>query len=46
MTVHESHRICDSIEDEIESAIEGTEVVIHVEPEHKAKVNARGAVKL
>lgn len=46
MTVHESHQICDSIEDKIESAIEGTEVVIHVEPEHKAKVNARGAVKL
>ncbi len=46
MTVHEAHRICDSIEDAIESAIEGSEVVIHVEPEHKAKVNARGAVKL
>jgi cation diffusion facilitator family transporter len=46
MTVHESHQICDSIEHEIENSIEGTEVVIHVEPEHKAKVNARGAVKL
>jgi cation diffusion facilitator family transporter len=46
MTVHESHQICDCIEQEIESAIEGTEVVIHVEPENKAKVNARGAVKL
>lgn len=46
MTVHEAHEICDSIENELESTIEGSEVVIHVEPEHKAKVNARGAVKL
>jgi cation diffusion facilitator family transporter len=46
MTVHEAHEICDCIEKEIEGAIEGSEVVIHVEPEHKAKVNARGAVRL
>jgi cation diffusion facilitator family transporter len=46
MTVHESHQICDCIENELETAIEGAQVVIHVEPENKAKVNARGAVKL
>ncbi len=46
MTVHEAHEICDCIENDIEAAIEGSEVVIHVEPEHKAKVNARGAVRL
>ena len=37
MTVEASHTICDRIEDALERAIEGAEVLIHVEPEHKAK---------
>ena len=40
MTVEASHTICDRIEDALEQAIEGAEVLIHVEPEHKAKSNA------
>jgi len=46
MTVDEAHVICDRLEDSIESAIEGSEVVIHVEPEYKAKPEASGAVPL
>ena len=37
MTVEASHTICDRIEDALEAAIEGAQVLIHVEPEHKAK---------
>ncbi len=38
MTVEASHTICDRIEDALERAIDGAEVLIHVEPEHKAKL--------
>lgn len=44
MTVAEAHVICDRLEAAIESAIQGAEVVIHVEPEEKAKT--AGAVEL
>ena len=37
MTVDASHTICDRIEDALERAIAGAEVLIHVEPGHKAK---------
>lgn len=46
MTVQEAHAICDRLEDAIEAAIEGSEVVIHVEPGHKVKPEATGAVNL
>lgn len=42
MTVSEAHDICDRLEDAIRAAVGGAHVVIHVEPEHKAK--SRGAV--
>lgn len=40
MSVSEAHEICDRIEDALEAALEGTDVSIHIEPEHKAKVQA------
>jgi cation diffusion facilitator family transporter len=40
MTVQEAHDICDRLEDAIRAAIGGAHVVIHVEPEHKAKSKA------
>ncbi|MET0406778.1 MAG: cation diffusion facilitator family transporter [Hyphomicrobium sp.] len=46
MTVDEAHAICDRLEDSIEKSIDGSEVVIHVEPEYKAKPEASGAVPL
>jgi cation diffusion facilitator family transporter len=46
MTVAQAHAICDRLEDSIESRIEGSEVVIHVEPEYKAKPQESGAVPL
>lgn len=46
MTVDEAHVICDRLEDSIEGTIEGSQVVIHVEPEHKAKPEESGAVPL
>ena len=46
MTVDEAHVICDRLEDSIEQRIEGSEVVIHVEPEYKAKPEESGAVPL
>ncbi|MBS0232622.1 MAG: cation transporter [Proteobacteria bacterium] len=46
MTVDEAHVICDRLENSIEQSIEGSEVVIHVEPEYKAKPEASGAVPL
>ena len=46
MTVDEAHAICDRLEEAIEAALEGSEVVIHVEPDHKAKSNAQGAVEI
>jgi divalent metal cation (Fe/Co/Zn/Cd) transporter len=39
MTVASSHLICDRIEDALADAIPGAEVLIHVEPEHKAKTS-------
>ena len=44
MTVATSHEICDRIEAALEQAIDGAEVVIHVEPESEAK--ARGALRV
>jgi cation diffusion facilitator family transporter len=46
MTVNAAHEICDRLEAEIEAEIEGSEVVIHVEPEHKAKDYTKGAIPL
>jgi cation diffusion facilitator family transporter len=46
MTVNAAHEICDRLEAEIEAEIEGSEVVIHVEPEHKAKDHTKGAIPL
>jgi cation diffusion facilitator family transporter len=46
MTVDEAHAICDRLENSIEQNIEGSEVVIHVEPEYKAKPEDSGAVPL
>lgn len=46
MTVEAAHVICDRLENAIEGAIEGSEVVIHVEPDHKAKSAATGAVPI
>jgi cation diffusion facilitator family transporter len=45
MTVHAAHEICDRLEAEIEAEIENSEVVIHVEPEHKAKTS-KGTIPL
>lgn len=46
MTVDEAHGICDRLEHSIERSIAGSEVVIHVEPEHKAKPEELGAVQI
>lgn len=46
MTVDDAHVICDRLEHAIENTIEGSEVVIHVEPEYKAKPEESGAVPL
>lgn len=46
MTVHEAHEICDRLEAALEAEIEGSEVVIHVEPEHKAKDHSKGVIPL
>jgi len=46
MPVVEAHQICDRLEAALEDEIEGSQVVVHVEPESKAKGKARGAVKL
>jgi divalent metal cation (Fe/Co/Zn/Cd) transporter len=37
MTVEAAHDICDRLVDAIEASIGGAQVVIHVEPEYKAK---------
>lgn len=37
MSVAESHEICDRVEDALRAEIEGSRVVIHVEPEEEAK---------
>ena len=44
MTVEAAHEICDRLEDAIEMELANTDVVIHVEPDHKAK--GKGAVVL
>jgi cation diffusion facilitator family transporter len=44
MTVEEAHAICDRIEDALEAELANTDVVIHVEPDYKAK--PKGAVEL
>jgi cation diffusion facilitator family transporter len=44
MTVEAAHEICDRLEDAIEAELANTDVVIHVEPDHKAKY--KGAVEL
>lgn len=46
MTVDAAHEICDRLEAALEAEIEGSEVVIHVEPEHKAKDHAGGTIPL
>ena len=46
MTVNDAHEICDKLEDTLEAEIEGSEVVIHVEPEHKAKDHAENTIPL
>lgn len=44
MTVEASHDICDRLEAAIKAEVEGAQVVIHVEPEYKAK--HKGAVEI
>lgn len=44
MTVKAAHDICDRIEDAIEKELANTDVIIHVEPDHKAE--RKGAVEL
>lgn len=46
MTVADAHVICDRIEDALEAEIEGSEIVIHVEPDDKAKRIETGVVPL
>lgn len=47
MTVDAAHEICDRLEKAIAIAVEGARTVIHVEPEHKAKIRrADGAIRL
>lgn len=46
MTVEDAHEICDRLEEALEAEIEGSEIVIHVEPEHKAKNRAKGTIRL
>ena len=44
MTVDAAHDICDRIEEALDAAIRGADVLIHVEPDHKAK--PRGALQI
>lgn len=37
MPVEEAHRICDQLEESLHTQVEGVQIVIHVEPEWKAK---------
>jgi cation diffusion facilitator family transporter len=46
MTVSDAHEICDRLEAELEDEIEGSDVVIHLEPEEKAKKHAKGVIGL
>lgn len=40
MTVSDSHIVCDRVEHALREAIPGSQIAIHVEPEHKAKTDA------
>jgi divalent metal cation (Fe/Co/Zn/Cd) transporter len=44
MSVREAHDICDRIEQAIRADIDGARILIHVEPEEKAK--SHGALVL
>ena len=46
MTVDDAHDICDRLEAALEAEIEGSEVLIHVEPEHKAVGRSKGAIPI
>lgn len=46
MTVHAAHEICDRLEAALKAEIDGSDVVIHVEPEHKAKDHSKGTIPL
>lgn len=46
MTVREAHVICDRLEDAIEAELDDADVVIHVEPDEKAKAETDGALPL
>lgn len=46
MTVSEAHQICDRLEEALEAQIEGSDVVIHVEPEYKAEAYKKGTIPL
>jgi len=46
MTVNVAHGICDRLEATLEAEIGGSEVVIHVEPEYKAKDHSKGTIPL
>ena len=46
MSVNEAHQICDRLEEALEAQIEGSDVVIHVEPEYKAKAHTKGTIPL
>ena len=40
MSVTDSHVLCDRVEHALREAIPGSQITIHVEPEHKAKAQA------
>lgn len=44
MSVDDAHDICDRLEDALEAEIEGSDVVIHIEPDRKAKPGRTGTV--
>jgi cation diffusion facilitator family transporter len=46
MTVNAAHDICDRLEAALEAEIEGSDVVIHVEPEYKAKKHSKSAIRI
>ncbi|MEZ5899345.1 MAG: cation diffusion facilitator family transporter [Hyphomicrobiaceae bacterium] len=46
MSVYDAHVICDRIEDALEQEIAGSQIVIHVEPDNKAKTESSGIVPL
>jgi hypothetical protein len=43
MTVEQSHTICDRLETALKREVDGIQVIIHVEPGHKAKDEGRAA---